>query len=69
MDRFFYVKEILLNTLLPFVTATFPDNNYRFQPDNDLKHMSKCHLIINAFNLVYKITDGHYYVITLKMTI
>ena len=42
MDRFFYVEEILRNSLLPFVNATFPDNNYRFQQDNDPKHTSKC---------------------------
>ena len=30
MDRFFYVEEILQHTLLPFVKATFPDNDYRF---------------------------------------
>ena len=35
MNRFFYVEEILRNTLLAFVNATFPDNNYRFQQDND----------------------------------
>ena len=35
MNRFFYVEEILRNALLPFVNATFPDNNYRFQQDND----------------------------------
>lgn len=42
MDRYFYVEEILRNTLLPFLNATFPDNNYRFQQDNDPKHTSKC---------------------------
>ena len=41
MDRFFYVEEILRNSLLPFVNVTFPDNNYRFQQDNDPKHTSK----------------------------
>ena len=35
MNRFFYVEEILRNALLPFVNATFLDNNYRFQQDND----------------------------------
>jgi len=40
MDQHFYVEEILRNTLLPFVNATFPDNDYRFQQDNDPKHTS-----------------------------
>ena len=41
MDRFFYVEEILCNTLQPFLSSTFPDNNFRFQQDNDPKHSSK----------------------------
>ena len=35
MNRFFFVEEILRNALLPFINATFPDNNCRFQQDND----------------------------------
>ena len=41
MDRFFYVREILKNSILPFINATFSDNNYRFQQDNDPNHTSK----------------------------
>jgi len=40
MDQHFYVEEILRNTPLPFVNATIPDNDYRFQQDNDPKHTS-----------------------------
>lgn len=43
MDQLFNVEEILQNSLLLLrkLNATFPDNNYGFQQDNDLKHTSK----------------------------
>lgn len=41
MDSEFYVKEILEGTLLPFLSHTFPDGNYRFCQDNDPKHRSR----------------------------
>lgn len=40
MDATFYVREILENTLLPFIQSTFPDG-HRFQQDNDPKHTSR----------------------------
>ena len=40
MKKEFFVEEILKNTLLPFLTQTYPDGN-RFQQDNDPKHTSK----------------------------
>jgi len=51
MDGFFYVEDILRNSLFPFVNATFPNNNYRFQQDNDPKHTSKCCLNITLTDL------------------
>ena len=40
MKKEFFVEEILKNTLLPFLTQTYPDG-HRFQQDNDPKHKSK----------------------------
>ena len=38
MDRFLFT-DILDNTLVPFVTSTYPDS-HRFMQDNDPKHAS-----------------------------
>ena len=40
MKKEFYVQSIIKDTLLPFVTETFPDG-HRFQQDNDPKHKSR----------------------------
>ena len=40
MDGDFYRKEILQETLLPFLNRRFPDG-HRFQQDNDPKHCAK----------------------------
>ena len=40
MESTFYTKEILANTLLPFIRQTYPDG-HRFMQDNDPKHRSK----------------------------
>lgn len=52
MDQLFNVEEILQNSLILLrkLNATFPDNNYGFQQDNDLKHTSKWHFILYNIN-------------------
>ena len=41
MDASFYVGKILKEQLLPFLVRKFPENDYRFQQDNNPKHTSK----------------------------
>ena len=41
MKKEFYVGDILEKVLLPFTQTTFPDDDHRFQQDNDPKHKSK----------------------------
>lgn len=40
MEKEFFTKNILCDTLLPFVNSTYPDGHV-FQQDNDPKHRSK----------------------------
>ena len=40
MDKFFYTS-ILEKGLLPFIKKKYPNEDYRFQQDNDPKHKSK----------------------------
>jgi len=39
MKKEFYIESVLRDTLLPFLSETFP-NGHRFQQDNNPKHKS-----------------------------